>query len=331
MKRHSAPALLLLLGCLIVAPAGFAQQRPDLLTTQALPKGHAENVLSATDIAFGVYDPRAAFESDRAVDIEHIFVFWQALDFGSFRETLAYIEQRNRMLMITIEPYTRAENWRDGGDQLFAEILSGKFDREIGAICSELNTFQGEVLVRWGHDMEDPTGRYPWARADNEGYKAAYRYFASECRRHLPKAALVWSPKGEHNLADYYPGDEYVDYIGLSVWGLQTYDINYHGAARYFVETFREKYERVAAFPKPVVITELGVAGDDAYRERWFATLFAEISGASSFQKLRAVVYFNDKEPWYWPLGLGSPDWRIASGWFSTAQQAAAQRPPLTR
>jgi len=315
----------MLLAC--VAGAGaLAQENPlDRVMTRALPDTSAD-ILPAHRVAMGVYDPKGAFTEDRAVEIEHIFVYWQALDFEGLRKSLDRVERGGRALLITVEPYTRAENWRDGGEHLFSDILSGEFDREIETVCDALRPFRGNVLIRWGHEMEDPSGRYPWARHDSKGYKAAFRYFVQSCRRHLPGAAFVWSPKGEKNLKDYYPGDAYVDYVGLSLWGLQTYDRKFHDGDRAFAETFREKYERVASFPHPVLIAELGVSGDDDYRSAWFTSLFSELAGSPGFGKLRAVVYFNDREPWQWPLGLGLPDWRVASDWFSTARQAAEQR-----
>lgn len=293
-------------------------------TTRAGEVETSHDLLPTDQVTFGVYDPHSAFSSDRNVDIEHVFVFWQVLDTAELRRRLANAEKYRRIMMVTVEPYTRAINWRDGGDQLFADIVAGRFRPEIERVCSEFGRFKGRVLVRWGHEMEDPTGRYPWARKDAEGYKAAFRSFVDTCRKLAPNAAFVWSPKGEENLARYYPGDGYVDFVGLSLWGLEKMDRDFFGRGRTFAATFSEKYDRVSAFSKPVIIAELGVSGGKAYRERWFASLFETISSRSSkFAKLRAVVYFNDREPHYWPLGYGSPDWRISTGWFSRAKQLA--------
>lgn len=323
--RKPAACALMMLGLCSAAPIAAAQVAElDPIVTTSLSKPERPRA-DENAVRLGVYDPHGEFSAERSVAVEHIFVYWQALDLEPFRRTLRYAEERGRTLMITIEPYTRAENWRDGGDRLFADILAGDFDPEIETICRELAGYRGDVLVRWGHEMEDPDGRYPWARSDSDGYKAAYRYVVDKCRADAPKAAFVWSPKGGSNLADYYPGDAHVDAVGVALWGLEQYDVKFHGGARSFAETFSEKYPRVAAFLKPVIIAELGVSGSAAYRERWFAGLIAEISRKSRFPQLEAVVYFNDKEPWHWPLGLGSPDWRIAKGWFSRAEQAAKQ------
>jgi beta-mannanase len=290
--------------------------------------GAVQSFVEALDkngMSFGVYDPHSAFQGERDVDIEHMFVYWQALDVDALRSRLDYASRHSRKMMVTVEPYTRAVNWRDGGEHLFKDIISGKFRTEINRVCSELADFDGSVLVRWGHEMEDPTGRYPWARKDNEGFKSAFRHFVGSCKSVAQNVSFVWSPKGEKNLADYYPGDDVVDLVGVSLWGLEKMDEKYYGGWRDFSSTFTEKYDRVAQFGKPVIIAELGVSGKSDYRENWFSNLFETVSSSEHFRQLRAIVYFNDKEPHYWPLGLGSPDWRLpgASSWFSTAKQAA--------
>jgi len=299
-----------------------------MLAPFAMPvAGNGSATASPLDhVAFGVYDPHGRFGGSREPAIEHIFVFWQALDQRDFRRRLDQARARGRIMMVTVEPYTRAANWRDGGERLFQDILRGRFQQEITTICGMLGDFGGRVLVRWGHEMENPTGRYPWARQDARGYQAAYRHFVDQCRRLAPEARYVWSPIGERNMGSYYPGAAHVDFVGISLWGLQSYDQRFHGGARDFAATFREKYDRAARFGKPVVIAELGVSGDRAYRENWLRSLFETLARSDGFRSLRAVVYFNDKEPHYWPFGLGSPDWRVTPEQWRAAQASALQR-----
>jgi endoglucanase len=303
----------LLAALLAVASPGYSQER-----SGASAFGHA-------NVALGVYDPHSKFVSTGEVRFEHIFIYWQALDLSAFRASLHDAHRRGRAMMVTVEPYTRALNWRDGGERLFSDILYGSFSREIATICREMGDFEDQILVRWGHEMENPTGRYPWARDDNLGYRAAYRHFVEDCRRHAPNALFVWSPIGERNLAAYYPGDSHVDLVGLSVWGLQAYDRKYFDGDRDFPRTFAEKYARAAAFGKPVIIAELGVSGDRQYRDSWFRSLFENVIASTEFDKLRAVFLFNDKEPHHWPMGLGSPDWRVDPAYLTGIRRLTQQ------
>lgn len=277
-------------------------------------------------VAFGVYDPHGRFVGAREPEIEHIFIAWHPLDLRDFRRRLDQARTRGRIMMVTVEPHMRADNWHEGGDRLFQDILRGDFRNEITSVCGALGDFGGRVLVRWGHEMENPTGRYPWARHDAHGYQAVYRHFVDHCRRLAPEVRYVWSPNGDENMAAYYPGSAHVDFVGLSVWGLQSYDQRFLGHARDFAGTFREKYDRAARFGKPVIIAELGVSGDRPYRENWMRSLFETLARSDGFSALRAVVYFNDREPHYWPFGLGSPDWRVTPEQWRAAQASALQR-----
>lgn len=277
------------------------------------PRANGSAAQPASSVEFGVYDPASAFADAHGIGIEHIYVYWQQLDRRMLRERTAYAKARGRRLLVTVEPYTRAADWRSGGHRLFRDILAGKFDRNIASVCAEISAAGQGTIVRWGHEMEQPVERYPWARKDAEGYKSAYRYFVERCRAAAPLARYMWSPKGEANLADYYPGDDWTDMVGLSVYGLQKWDHRFHGRDRSFAQVFGEKYMRVTRFRKPVVIAEFGVAGTDEYRHAWLEDSARRLA---KFPRLAAIVYFNAQEPAAWPAGLGSPDWRVVPAAF---------------
>ena len=72
---------------------------------------------------------------------------------------------------------------------------------------------------------------------------------------------FMWSPKGLPGLEKYYPGDTYVDFIGLSVFGLQPYDRDNFGHDRDFAAALKPGYDLVAKFNKPICVAELGYVG----------------------------------------------------------------------
>ena len=307
----------------------------------ATPEAAAERFPGAGDmrapaarsgpVAFGVYDPHGQYENSFLPDIEHVFVYWQALDTQMLDEKMRLAEARGRALMVTVEPYTEAANWRDGGDRLLGDVARGEYDDRIAAVCGAVSGFSGDLWLRWGHEMEEPSERYPWAGRAAEAYVSAYRHFVETCERIVPRARFVWSPKGEPGLSAYYPGNAHVDMVGVAVWGLEAWDRERYGRPRGFSETFREKYRRVQGFGKPVIIAEFGVAGCERYRESWIADLVGSSAKGGSFPQLTGVVYFNDKEPYHWPMGFGSPDWRASQALLETAArrlspQVAARR-----
>jgi len=158
--------------------------------------------------------------------------------------------------------------------------------------------------------MDDKAGQFTWSYWPAEGYIRAYQHVVSVCRKSLPHAKYMWSPKGEEGLEAYYPGDGYVDVIGLSVFGYETYDMLELGRASTFVERAKPGYDRVVGFKKPIVIAELGYEGSDTYVRAWAQETNKP---QPEFPKLTAAVYFNDREVYPWPRGVGRPDWRVAN------------------
>jgi endoglucanase len=252
-------------------------------------------------IGYGAYDPEGRFSSSERISVDHVFLRWDAYDRGWLRSAYDHARARNRWLMVTIEPWTRS------GDTLFDDITAGVYDKDISPVCADLGSLQAPLFVRWGHEMEDVTGRYPWARDDADGYIRAYRYFVDHCRKSVEHGYFVWSPVGKPQMSRYYPGSDYVDYVGLSVYGLQERDFDRFGPL-YFDDQFRISYTVASVYGKPVMITELGIQGDEDYRRVWLAQLE---QSRRNFPLLRLAVYFNAKAPEPLPGGNGMPDWRI--------------------
>ena len=267
--------------------------------TVAMAKEHSA-------LQYGVYDPEKRFAESGRIGVEHIFVAWQPLDTERLRSASKYAASRNRLLMVTVEPWPAHSRT---GKTLFNDITAGFYDADIANVTHALGELSNPVFVRWGHEMEDVTGRYPWASHDAEGYIKAYRYFVDHCRPHSHgRFNFVWSPKGKNNMPAYYPGDKYVDYVGVSLYGLERWDLDHLGKPSDFNEYFEEIYSRASRYNKPVMIAELGVGGDAAYRHRWFTQVAV---APARFTRLRIVVYFNAKDPASWPDGYRNPDWRI--------------------
>jgi endoglucanase len=257
----------------------------------------------------GAYDPHHILKDERDISIEHTFVYWQVFDSDQFKTFAANAVQRGRQIMVTIEPWTRAPNWKDGRESLLSDVLNGAFDKEIKSICHAIGTTAAPVTVSWGHEMDEQEGRYPWANHEPETYKSAYRYFVDQCKPHAPNARFGWTPKGEETMGAYYPGDTYVDFVGLTLFDVQAWNRD-HQDWRSFEEKFGSLHSRVVDYGKPIVLAEFGVKGDDEYHEAWLSCAQQRLG---KFDRVEAIVYFNDRETWRWPKPYGQPDWRIAN------------------
>ena len=266
---------------------------------------------SALGVNFGVYDTAKKFADSPGLAIEHIFVSWLD-DNQELIETIsAYAGARQRWLMITIEPWARLDEI-NAKETLFSDIRAGAYDTEITRVCAHLKNQGRPVLIRWGHEMDVVTGRYPWAQNNADGYVQSFRYFVAKCRSMTPDSWYVWSPISDSpQMHRYWPGGEYVDWIGLSIYGFPERDLDLYGRLRSFTDIFDEKLQRISIYQKQIMVAELGVAGEGDYQRQWIGQLFRSLG---KYPSLKTLVYFNSKDvEGAWSDKYSIPDWRIAS------------------
>jgi beta-mannanase len=300
---------------LALSGAVLADSQPRGIPTAGTPATTQVNakrpIVTDSSINFGAYDPHGDFGSDANVEIEHLFLPWEDVDLSTLSIADEYALQRGRSLLITVEPWSWDVDWRVTSDELLAGILAGRYDANMASVCSEAAKLKSPVTIRWAQEMDETDAQFTWAQWTSESYITAYRRMVTECRKHLKSAKYMWSPKGNPDLADFYPGDEFVDIVGLSVFGLQEYDRAHFGKERTFAEALEPGYRLVEGFGKPVMVAELGYEGDQSYVGNWAANV---AKPDLKFPKLSAVVYFNDRDVYPWPENFGRPNWRVAGG-----------------
>ncbi|MGB3146490.1 MAG: glycosyl hydrolase [Paracoccaceae bacterium] len=260
------------------------------------------------DLPFGAYDPDGDFVDDPVPVIEHLFLPWEDVYLPSLNDADAYAQARGRALLITLEPWTWSRNDRNEAGYLQKAIFSGAYDENMRTICGTLASLKSNVTLRWAHEMDDDNGQFIWAGWPPETYIKAYRRMITICKDVAPNISYMWSPLGDEGMEAYYPGDDLVDIVGISVFGLQKWDQDKYGHDRTYQEIMAPRYTRAATFGKPVVVAELGYSGTQAYVDDWENTV--RVSRADQPQ-LVGVVYFDQKEVYPWPEDYGLPDWRL--------------------
>ena len=251
------------------------------------------SLVSAPAITLGVYDI-AQTMTGKPLAYEEIFVDqssakgWVGTNQQSVYDFATAAWAKGRTPIISIEPFS--------GDPL-DEIVTGKRDKELANIASQLARYGGPAIIRWGHEAENST--YPWGGKPPAKYILAYRYVVDYLRKYNPqqKLSFMWSPDGNADGTKYYPGSHYVDYVGCSVFNTEN---------RSFAKTFAPKYQTLAQYGKPIIIAEFGVQAKHD-QAAWVAGLKAS---ASQFPLLKSVIYFNAVDPHPWVNGQ-KPDWRI--------------------
>lgn len=259
---------------------------------------------------FGVYDPHGDFKDEKGVATEHLFMPWEDVDLKPLPAADAYASERGRNILITIEPWSWAIDWNVSRAQLRSGILSGRYDANMRAILKVVRTFKSPVTIRWAQEMENPYNRFIWANWEPKDYITAFKRMHGIIREMLPKAQVMWSPRGEDKLTAYYPGDEYVDLVGLTVFGFERFDQIEYGHPRTFVEAVKKGYDLTVGYKKPIWVAELAYEGSVPYLEKWVNDVTAN---HPEYPELKEVVYFNDREVWSWPHNLGLPNWRVVA------------------
>jgi hypothetical protein len=215
--------------------------------------------------------------------------------------------------MITWEPYSHgfpefakdknlSSDWR-----IFNGILTGKFDDYIMAYATRIRDFGEPVMIRFAHEMDNPA--YPWSYYGGgntpDEFVHAHQYVVKFFNKMgATNVSWVWNPWEEDAVEKYYPGDDFVDWIGLTNlnYGLA----NSNGKWVGFEDLYKPFHDKIKDFNKPVMLSEFGSTYYGGDRAEWFKDAFAKIR--TKYDEIRSVVFFyhdNDKN---WGVSKWRPE-----------------------
>ncbi len=189
------------------------------------------------------------------------------------RETCEWIRALRKVPYVRL--MLRSNTEQDRPEKLFtlANIVAGKFDEDLKAWAREAKEFGGPVLVEWG---TEPNGSWfswngKWNGGANEGpgkYIAAYRHIVDLMRTEgADNVQWVWhvnwldQPEAKWNrFENYYPGENYCDWVALSAYGpLTPRAVDGTESFRFKMATAYPRLTKIAP-GKPIVIAEFGCA-----------------------------------------------------------------------
>lgn len=271
--------------CATLGPTALEGARPSRGTCAVLPRGRQ---------FLGVYDPGVAVTG--AVDAEEVFLQWKPASGDEVRTQATRIFQLGRVPVIAIEPYP----WDGNRTTLFPDIVAGRYDVVTRDIAQAVADFSpAPIYIRFAHEM-NYTGVNPWAQGNPAAFIAADRHFASIMRTLAPNAQLIWSPGGDDDSARYYPGDDVVDQIGVTM--LAATEWNY-------VHTFAELVasHSLPQFHKPTIICELGAAVPD--QSAWVRQIRPVMA---QHPEIMGAIYFDAKDPGVFNGPPANPDFRLS-------------------
>ncbi|MFE9692478.1 glycoside hydrolase family 26 protein [Micromonospora sp. NPDC005806] len=187
-----------------------------------------------------------------------------------------------------------------------SRIAGGEFDSYVRSWAEGIKSLGYPVAIRFAHEMNGDW--YPWSEASNANrpgeYVTAWRHVHDLFRAAgATNVIWVWSPNARWDeslpeLSGFYPGDEYVDWVGISGY----YGIGVYTDYRSFDEIFGPTITEIRAFSrKPMVITETGASDATGRKAEWITEAFRVLP---SHPDIIGLIWFEvDKEL----------DWRIVS------------------
>lgn len=254
----------------------------------------------------GVVDGRQTL-GNVAADYRNEFHGWGPNSAEEVGKIVDRVKLTGSDIILTVEPWPLPP---ETALEMFDNIRKGRYDTLLDATCSPLKEFSRPIL-RWGHEVETVGSRYPWAVNEAQQFVSAYQYVVDYCRDLVPELKFMWSPAGLPGLEKYYPGDKYVDYVGLSIFGYPEYELKSFGSLQSFDQVTKPRYDRVLKYGKPVIIAELGCAGESAYKLGWLREAIRFMEDKVRYPYIQGFVLFSGSDPNPWIPGINAPDFTL--------------------
>ncbi len=202
-------------------------------------------------------------------------------------------------------------------------FIDGKFDIDLKRWAQDAKRVGIPIMVEFGTEVNG--GWFPWSGILNGGSKTngygdpnypdgperfrdAYRHiidlFRKEGVRNITWAFHVYPPQetGEtkeihqswNNLINYYPGDNYIDWIGISVYGAFDRGTNWNS----FTNILDGAYPELSSISlkKPLAVFEFGVLEDPSQGNKtaWIQDALQSIE-SGKYTRIKAISYWNEK------------------------------------
>ncbi len=196
-------------------------------------------------------------------------------------------------------------------------FIDGDFDDDIRQWAKDAKADKVPLLLDFGFEM---TGFWmPWSGlycggATTDGYgdptypdgperfRDAYRHIIDIFKQeHVDNVTWFFHPDiqrlpdEEWNSAKYYyPGDDYIDWIGLSVYGVQFTDEDWILFSESIAQT-AQNINEITTANKPIAILEFGVTDGraDGTKKAWLTDAFDTILNGTDLN-IRAISYWHE-------------------------------------
>ncbi|WP_411701253.1 glycosyl hydrolase [Conyzicola sp.] len=246
---------------------------------------------------------------------------------------------RNQLPMLTWEsrPIGSPNSQVDEPDYQLPAIIGdpaagvpGKYDEYIRQYAKDIVATGLPLAIRFDHEMNGVW--YPWSETTGKGepingnrvgdyvktWQHVHDIFEQEGANNL--VIWTWAPNIVNNLpaanksvdflTSLYPGDEYVDWVGVSGYLRPAYKADNDFTFDYTFGATLDQLRQIS--DKPIVLAEIGASEVGGKKAKWITSVFDALADPKNAD-IVGLGWFNLAVTSYTEGELATNDWRIES------------------
>lgn len=228
------------------------------------------------------------------------------------------IARHRAVPLIFWSPWDRPYVEERGPDRFNLDaILDGRWDEYMDSWADQARAFGRPILVSWGLEMNG--NWFPWSGTyygagerlvpgdpdsgfkGQEKFRRAFRYVVDRVRARGADNILwgfhinssTYPPEAWNQAAGYYPGPDYVDWLGASVYGKQFLEDDWFS----FHQVMAAPYQELCRLDpgKPIVVAEwaVGEFPRSGSKAAWLMEAFEAMK--VDYPRVKAAVYWHER------------------------------------
>ena len=312
-----------------IAQGQPSQEAPQIYDPEIKVSPPQDGVYNSANTNFGGTEDEVSTQSildyQKLIDKKIVWAYFSNNWIDEIRfpeESVKIIDNLDIVPFIRMMPRT---TFTEGiADPVFTlqSIIDGKFDKELTQWALDAKRTNIPLMVEFGTEANGDW--FPWSgilngadETDNYGdpkipdgperFRDAYKHII-DLFNNLDVNNITWvfhmvpsedagdiDPSETWNsIENYYPGDDYIDWIGTSIYG----SIKPGEEWKSFTDVLNNTYTELSSLSsdKPIAILEFGVIDDpkSGNKSEWIQSALQTIE-SESYPRIKAISYWNEK------------------------------------
>ena len=173
-------------------------------------------------------------------------------------------------------------------------ISNGSFDSYINDFCIKIKALKHPVFINFAPEPDNPYNSWSITGGNSsedfiETWQYLNRYFTDKGVYNVTWVWNVWKPSG---VVEYFPGTNYVDWIGLPILNeANNAEEAYMYSFEALYESFYQQFQSNEDLKKmPVMITQFGSVMTNTNQKTWFDEAFKTIK--KNYPEIKSLVFY---------------------------------------